>query len=535
MTDGEMDAPKGGAPAPQTIPDLLRFLPVLALLLALAFLAVRVNKGIYLGDEGVACMAAWRIADGQAPVADFFQIETPLSFWMLSGFVRALGPTVLASRAAGLFYGLALIGLVAWLSRLLLNHPVPRAAVLALLIPFGVGAWPFASHHWAVDLFLLGALGALAKGIEATSLGWPLAGGAMAAAGALCLQDQGGYAIVLVSLAVVPALPAVKRWRFAAAWGGGLALVGAGALLVLIARGASLHQMIADWILFPTRQYGGLQGSMWEAAGGWGEVFSGLSLARLSAAPIYLPLMLLAYGVLFLLPAVALLAAVPCVWRRWFGLPKSLLLVAVSLAFLGAAAHRWAIMNLVWAAAVPALLAAAWADRHWDDEARGPRLLARWATGACLAVLLAFGAAGALRQSLTSPRGIDALAGTLHTFDPAQAAALQPFLDAIEARVPAGAPAFSWGYIPMVNFLTGHPNPTRYNIFITSPPYNSPEQVRDWIDTLERARVDWGFSHAFPRDPTDPAAPYVRDHYETAWSNGAYTLWHRRGAARLPR
>ena len=31
-------------------------LPLLVCLLAVAFLSVRINKGIYLGDEGVACM-----------------------------------------------------------------------------------------------------------------------------------------------------------------------------------------------------------------------------------------------------------------------------------------------------------------------------------------------------------------------------------------------------------------------------------------------------------------------------------------------
>lgn len=529
MVLGGKDAPEGGAPGFRGDAGLLRLLPALAVLLAVAFLAVRINKGIYLGDEGVACMGAWRVASGQAAVADFFQIETPLSFWILGGFVKALGPTVLASRAAALVYGVALLGLVAWVTGMFVRRPAPRAAVLALLIPFGVGAWPFASHHWAVDLFLLAALGCLARGCEDDRVLWPLLGGTFAAAGALSLQDQGGYAILLVSAAVLPALPAGKRFRYAAAWGGGLAAAGAGAFLILLAGGATLHQMIADWILFPSRRYGGLQGSMWEAAGGWSEVFSGLSLARLGAAPLYLPLTVLTYALLFLLPWAALAAAVPCVRRRWFDLPKSLLLVAFSLAFLGGAMHRWAIMNLVWAAPVPAVLAASWADHHWEDASRALRIAARWSTGACLALLLAFGAAGVLRQGLMRGYAVSAAEGSLTTFDPVQAASLQAFLDAVEARVPRGVPAFSWGYIPLVNYLTGHPNPTRYSIFITTPPYNTPAQVEDWVGTVEREQVQWGFSHAFPVGPEDPIPPYLAKRFDVAWTNGAFTLWHRRG------
>jgi hypothetical protein len=40
---------------------------------------------------------------------------------------------------------------------------------LALLIPFGIGVWPFASHHWLADIFLLAALPVLDKAFNGHS------------------------------------------------------------------------------------------------------------------------------------------------------------------------------------------------------------------------------------------------------------------------------------------------------------------------------------------------------------------------------
>jgi hypothetical protein len=509
-------------------------LPLLVCLLAVAFLSVRVNKGIYLGDEGVACMAGWRIAQGQTPVADFFQIETPLSTYTLGMTIKALGATVGTSRLLGFLYGLLLISLAHALAKAFLCHPVARASALAFLIPFGVGAWPFASHHWAVDLWLMLALWLLAQDAPSWKLAGPVLGGAAAAAGALCLQDQGGYALLAVAILAPMVLPSGQRLFFLGSWVGGAATVSVAALAFLL-RDVSLHTMVQEWVLFPIARYGGLQGSMWAEAGGWREVFGGLSWGQFATAPLYILGTILSYALLFALPGAALVAGALCIRNRWLAASQRVALCAVALAFAGGAAHRWSIMNLVWAAPVLAILAAMPVDQWWDSHRTILRVGSRWTAGAILAVLCAFGATGIIRQSSAHAFAIRAPAGTLHTFDPRQAAALQPFIDAIQERVPGGAPAFMWGYIPLVNFLTGHPNPTRYNILLTSPPYNTPAQVRDWMDGLEGNHVQWGFSHAFPVGPNDPVAPYLAAHYDIAWTNSTFTLWRRKDLVGLPR
>ena len=200
-------------------------LPLLVCLLAVAFLSVRINKGIYLGDEGVTCMAGWRIAQGQTPVADFFQLETPLPAYVLGLAFKVLGPTVATDRLLGLLYGLLLIALVYANAKVFLLSPITRAAALAFLIPFGVGAWPFPSHHWAVDLWLLLALWFLTREAPSWKLAGAALGGGAAAMGALCLQDQGGYALLAVALLVPLALPPGWRLSFLGAWAGGAAAV----------------------------------------------------------------------------------------------------------------------------------------------------------------------------------------------------------------------------------------------------------------------------------------------------------------------
>jgi hypothetical protein len=502
-------------------------LPLVVCLLAVAFLSVRVNKGIYLGDEGVACMAGWRVAQGETPVADFFQLETPLPAYTLGLALKALGATVGTDRLVGFLYGLLLIALAHALAKVFLQSPLARAAALAFLIPFGVGAWPFASHHWAADLWLMLALWLLAREAPRWKLPGPVFGGAAVAAGALCLQDQGGYALLAVAVFVPLALPPGRRLAFLGAWLGGAAAVSAAAMLLLL-REVSLRQLVQEWVLFPLNRYGGLQGSMLTQGGGWKEVFGGLTWSQFLTAPLYVSGALLSYGLLFALPGAALVGGGLCVGRGWLPGPRRAALCAVALAFAGGAAHRWSIMNLVWAAPVLAILAAVPTDQWLNSPRSILRLGSRWTAGATLFVLCAFGVAGIVRQSSVQAFAIRAPRGTLHTFDARQAAALQPFLNVIRERVPEGAPAFMWGYIPLVNFLTGHPNPTRYNILLTSPPYNTPAQVREWMGALDGKKVPWGFSHAFPVGAQDPVAPYLAFHYDAVWTNGAYTLWRRK-------
>ncbi len=57
-------------------------------------------------DEGNYLYSAWRVSAGDAPYADFNLVQAPLSFWLMGGVFRIVGPSVGAAR--GLSYLLVL-------------------------------------------------------------------------------------------------------------------------------------------------------------------------------------------------------------------------------------------------------------------------------------------------------------------------------------------------------------------------------------------------------------------------------------------
>jgi hypothetical protein len=102
---------------------------------------------------------------------------------------------------------------------------------------------------------------------------------------------------------------------------------------------------------------------------------------------------------------------------------------------------------------------------------------------------------------------------------------LQDYLDAIGVLVPEGAPAFVRGFIPLVPFLTGHPNPTELDVFKNN---NTTEQADRWMRTVENKKVEWGFGHQVPIDERDPASRFIQDNFQIEWQNDRYVLWKRR-------
>ena len=168
------------------------------------------------------------------------------------------------------------------------------------------------------------------------------------------------------------------------------------------------------------------------------------------------------------------------------------------------------------------------ADRLWDAPRAGLRRAARVAAVNALCLLCAFGLIGFFQQGLAKSIPVSGPAGTLTTYDPREAASLQAFLDAIGEKVPEGAPAFTMGYIPLVSFMTAHPNPTPYAIFITRPPYNTPEQEERWVRAVKDHQVEWGFSRSIVPLAPGPASEYLLSHYSPAWRSAAFTLWRRR-------
>jgi hypothetical protein len=505
------------------------YLPLLSLFMALLTLSTHIRLRVILGDEGVTCVNAWRLMTGQAPGKDFFEIIPPLSFSALSFLFRLLGPTLFASRVLAFAYGLLLLLLIALLSRRLLASPVARALPVAFLIPFGVGSWPIPSHHWLVDVLQLGALLALLLAIESRPVWWSLLAGALSGLAVLSLQDQGLYWIASATFLLLVTAPRASRRSLALGWfGGGAAILGAAALWLI--PGTGLSVLLHDWIILPLTHYSASQGGLVETGAGWREVFRAASGGSFRQSPVFTAVTLLSYALVFALPVLAAISLVALIRGRHVEAPRLALLAAAGCAFAGGALHRLSIMNLVWAAGGLLPLVAS----HADAWTRSPRAWQRRSAygfcGGVLALCLLFGALRNVQVMRGPVYQVSAPAGVLTTLRAAEASAVQEAVDAIARSIPPGGPMFTYGFVPLIGFLTEHPNPTRYTVMLTATGYNSAEQGQRWIGQLESANIQWGVGPRGSLDSRDPAARYLIENFVPVWQNSSLVLWKRRSA-----
>lgn len=523
---------------------LLAFLPLSIFLLGVLFITFHFDLMPVVGDEGVLAMDAWRITQGQVPQRDFFELIPPVAAYIQAGVFYILGPSVLSMRLLGALYGVALLALAWFAGRLYLKKPLFISLPLALLIPFGVGVWPFASHHWLADIFLLAALPVLDRAFNAhLSLNreiltteaqrlrgqfFAVLGGAFLALAALTLQDQGGYALIGVLVGTLT-IEKATRPKVLAGLIAGAGLLGL-LIVVPLAINARPIELFRDWVLFPLTRYHGAGGNRVTFAQGFAQILSQWDPEAFRVAPVYATTIALASMFVYLLPFLCL-GALFLAWRRKWLPPCSLaLLAAMCLAFLLCAWHRWSLMNLIWAAPLPAIAFAIALERAAASPKKWLALLSKGFITALLLCLVTFGvlrikAAGEKRRlhDIVTP------AGSYRTFSPVEASELQGLVDSITENVPANAPLFCYGFNPLVNFLTLHPNPTKYN-FVLPGAYTTQDQIDEWKTELLSPKAQWGFGPNLPSEPPEPLETFLSAHYDPIWNNSAYTLWRRRAS-----
>jgi hypothetical protein len=351
-------------------------------------------------------------------------------------------------------------------------------------------------------------------------------GGALLAAAALTLQDQGGYALIGVFIATLT-IEKASRPKVLAGLIAGAGVVG---LLVVIplAIKAGPTALVRDWVLFPLTQYRGVSGNRLTFAQSFAQILSQWDPQALRIAPVYATTIALASMFVYLLPFLCL-GALLLAWRRKWLPPSSLaLLAAISFSFLLAAWHRWSLMNLIWGAPLPVISVAFALDRGATSPKKLVANLSKYLAAGLVVCLICFGVLWII--SVQTPGrlySISTPAGSYRTFIPIKASEIQGLVGAISDNVPQSAPLFCYGFNPLPNFLTGHPNPTRFN-FVVSGGYTSAEQMAQWQATLLSKDVQWGFGPNLPSEPPEPLETFLRAHYEPVWNNSAYTLWMRR-------
>jgi len=502
--------------------------PALVAALSLAMVLVAPLRGAELGDEGVVAAGGWRLLMGQVPARDFFALIPPLPFLASAGAYALLGVSVWAGRALAVAYAAALAAVALHLASHIMRRPLFRCAALAPLVSCGVAAWLLPSHHWLADVLALSAVAALVAALRGRALAWSAAAGALAAACALSLQDQGGALLAALACWIAFFAPRADRRRLAAGAACGAAAVAGSAGLWLLPR-VPAAALFHDWVLFPLAHYRGLpdnaagiRGALQEVAALWG---AGIVRKEPVAFALWNAKLILLLAVV---PAGV--AALVWLWRRERGRRAEAALVAAAcVAFLVPALRRPALLNWEWALP-PFALAAAWGLEHWHGVAA--RRPSRVAAAVAWGIVSVFAGAGLVRiPALVRGDGAMVLSpgGRLGPLAPGRAADLQGLVDAVGTNLAAGETLFCAGFIPMVNVLTLHPNPTPFDVFVP-PSYTTPEQVEEAIAALERAGVRWvvqpaGFSGGERWDG------YLRAGFRPEWADPGFELWGRRGSA----
>jgi hypothetical protein len=186
-------------------------------------------------DESHLLYGAKRILEGEVIYKDFFEILTPLAYYLFAGIYRLAGTTLLAARVGMACIDALGCGLLFHLTRRVSGG---AEATLVTLIFAGVciPTWPYVSPHWiSTVLGLLVATVTLARTGGESSRARPLVAGILAGV-AVCVQQQRGVFLAawlpLALSVLVVFLPHGTRLRTLA---GQIGLGAAGGAVVVIA------------------------------------------------------------------------------------------------------------------------------------------------------------------------------------------------------------------------------------------------------------------------------------------------------------
>ena len=515
----------GGGSRPAATDRLVNFRPLTWLVLVLVCLLAFVSmfNMIELGDEGIICTGAWRITRGEIPYRDFFEIIPPVTFYVVAIFFKALGPSILAGRLVTFLTAIGLALLTLRLSKNLKLPPLFGALAGSVFLVGGVSGWPFPSHHWLANLGLMASLLCLLEAIDRESIPLSAASGLLAGLTGLTLQDQGGYWVIGAALLSFPFLPSGGRRRLALAWLSACAGVAAIAALLLLTK-VSAHTLWYDLVIFPLTRYKAQEGNVSEVAKVYGPILELWNSGKGASFPMTFALTAASNLVLFLSIPGSLLILLWGMFKESGQRAKLGAIMAACLAMGLTAMHRLSLLNTFWGSAVP-FLALGWGLSTWTSRAPSTR---KWIPRSLALILLAInlwlGSTLLYKMASLPSHKVVTPAGTMRTTKEVNARLIGDLVKAIYETVPAGDPIFCNGYVPMVYFITKHPNPTRYNILIA---YNTPEQVTDAISNIESKRVPWVVTRR-----TDlaegPLLDYLDRNYDPVWNNEIFLLCKRR-------
>ena len=447
-------------------------IPLALSLFAFVVSSHQLGNRLTLGlDEAIYFEGAERVAMGQVPYRDFFLLTGPGDSWLYGSLFRLVGPSLPAARALLSAEIALLCGAIYWI----LSHCASRlfsaaAAVLFLAMllssPYGLHA----THRWDSNSAVMLALAFTAGGLAPRNWKYLSIAGAFAAASAWTTPS-----LALPSLAIAIWIGLAAGWR-KSIWfylaGGAVPTIPAACFLW--SQGA-LGPMFRH-LFWSTANYGGVNWVPYGSMAGSPQLALSGGYGAGRAALELLPV---------LLPALAYIGWAILFWKRKREVGAAnrliLLLLAASAAIVAAAYPRFGGYQLLFVSPVFVVLCSYAIWFALPDPWHKPFATVLMASS----IVFVFATA-----PLRLERRIETRVGELQCSRRHYA-----MVSTLQQYIKPGDSLFVFPYLPIVYFLTGGQNPTRYSFL--QPGMMTAEDEAFVLGDLRKRAPHWIVWHAF--------------------------------------
>ena len=429
-------------------------------------------------DEGIYLEGAERVANGQVPYRDFFTFTGPGCFWLYGAVFRIFGASLASARVVLCIEIALMCAAIYWIVRCYARPLFAAAATFLFLAMLLTSPYElYETHRWDSNTFAILAVAFTWAGTEHGKKRHFALAGACAATAAWMTPP---FCIVVVAIAIWMIFAAdvrKKTWLYVA----GVALPSVLAIGVLLYQGA-LGKMLQD-LLWVTTNYGPANRVGWGAVTGDSPTIfpPGISGARLIAATIHF-----VEGILpALLPPIAYLGWILLLSRRKISISPAkrlvTLLLTVSVALLAACYPRFGGNQLWFASAVFWILCSYLLYFAIPERRRvlgGAGLLAT-----ALVVLF----------SATPSEPARTLNTRIGEIDVSQRHYI--LISTLQRSIHEGDSLFVFPYLPVLYFVLGAHNPTRYSFL--QPGMMGPQDEAAVVADLRANPPHWIVWHDF--------------------------------------
>jgi len=443
------------------------FLSGIVFLCAFAYLAwVSASRFVLaLNDEGIYLDGGLRVLHGQVPYKDFFALTGPGTFALVAASLRVFGTTLAAARLPVVFDIAILTACLFWVVSKLSSQLTAAFASFTFLAFVTLGdTAAVANHRWDSSAWAVLAVTLIIAADEKSKISTFAAGIAVGVA-AWCTPP---VALVAVALAVCLVANRATRGLFVA-YAGGVAVTLAAGVTWIASAGALPAMLNSLW--WNASNYSGAN-RVWygSVTGGYANLVKGGSLVNTASTIVLL---------LFLtLPATMPFLSAIWLWKR----PSMtvVMLMVTGFALILSTYPRWDLNHLTWISAPFYALVAVWIARTPFKKAVGVIVLI--AAGSCTMV--------SIQQRFHETARVTSV-GSVH----GKSSDLD-VLATIQARVKPSDTLFVFPYRPLLYFVTGAHNPTRYSFL--QPGMFSDQDESEALNELRAHPPRWVFYTQVP-------------------------------------